>query len=187
MFEVVYPHIAPYTLVTKDRCQSLWDLSRKAGRLPGDMAEVGVYHGGTSMLIASANPHKILHAFDTFSGIPNGDAAVDGHATGDFSDVDTGVFDRLAEWDNIHVHQGLFPDTGYKVWSSYCFANFDGDTYQSCKDFLVYFWPRLVNGGILAFDDYKWHKCLGVEKALVEFGKPVIESVPYQCYICKET
>ena len=185
-FQETYEKISPFTLVTPDRCHALWNLSRQAAALPGLVAEVGVYRGGTSMLLALACPEKKVHAFDTFTGIPNGDPDIDHHKKGDFDDVGVEVFDRLRST-GVVIHPGLFPDTVMDLNSStqYCFAHFDGDTYESCKAFLRYFWPRLVEGGILVFDDYKWKHCRGVEKALEEHGIPVIESAAYQCFIVR--
>ena len=39
-------------------------------KIPGDIAEVGVYKGGTAKLICMNKGDKTLHLFDTFEGIP---------------------------------------------------------------------------------------------------------------------
>ncbi len=166
-FMSIFEAIRDYTIVPPDRCQILYRLSRYASLLDGDIAELGTYRGGTSLLLARTNPGKQVHSFDTFCGIPNGDPRYDRHRTGDFADVDDQVIERL-EIAGIKVHQGVFPTTTQSVDGPFCFAHFDADTYQSCKDFLQFFWPRMVNGGIMLFDDWEWPMCPGVKQAILE-------------------
>jgi len=79
--------------VSLDRCYVLYALARNALTLNGDMAECGVYTGGTANLIAHvlfqhAVTDKQLHLFDTFSDMP--DTLVqerDYHQPGDFADT----------------------------------------------------------------------------------------------------
>jgi O-methyltransferase len=166
-FNSIYDSIKVLTLITRDRCDVIFRLSRYASVLPGSMAELGVYKGGSAMLLAWANPGKRLHAFDTFQGIPNADA-IDGHANGDFGDVSAGTIHRLRDL-KIQVNVGPFPETGEICRNErFCFVHFDGDTHRSCRDFLAFFWPRMVNGGILLFDDWLNPQCQGVEKAIME-------------------
>ena len=44
--------------------------ARAQTKLPGAMAEVGVYAGASAKLICEAKGDKALHLFDTFSGLP---------------------------------------------------------------------------------------------------------------------
>lgn len=184
-FRALLNRVAPHTLVSEDRQRALYWISRQAGEHLGDMAELGVYRGGTSVMIASACPHKTLHAFDTFTGIPNAAEGVDGHRVGDFSDVG-GVPSILASCPNIEVHEGLFPDTApIDPALRFCFAHFDGDTYASCVAFIDYFVPRMTPGGFLVFDDFEWPQCRGVERAVGERFEEdrIIRSAAYQCAI----
>ena len=164
-FQDIIAEIAEHTLLTMDRLWALYSLSRHSSLLPGDMAEVGVYKGGSSVLLARANPDKIVHAFDTFTGIPNADAN-EVHANGDF-DVGGKPPAILACCANIIPRVGLFPDTA-SFDATYCFAHFDGDTYPSCRAFIDYFTPRMSRGGAMVFDDYGWFRCPGVKRALHE-------------------
>src|SRR5208337_1294868 len=43
------------------------------GKVPGDIAEVGVYKGGSAKIICSAKGDRHLHLFDTFAGLPRVD------------------------------------------------------------------------------------------------------------------
>jgi O-methyltransferase len=169
-FPELYNVIRDLTLVSHDRCEWLYKMSRHAAQLPGDIAEVGVYRGGTSLLLAMANPCRTVHAFDTFAGIPNADDAVDGHRNGDFGDAPPET-PMVLESRGIRVHRGVFPATAENVADRrFCFAHFDGDTYRSAADFLAFFWPRLSVGGVLVFDDFNWHMCRGVNLAIERFA-----------------
>jgi O-methyltransferase len=53
-------------------------------------------------------------------------------------------------------HMGLFPETTRDLHEDVCFSfvHVDCDLYQSARDAIRYFWPRLRTGGILYADDY---------------------------------
>lgn len=49
----------------------IYQLARQALRLPGEVAEVGVYKGGSAYLMdAIFDPDIPIHLFDTFAGMP---------------------------------------------------------------------------------------------------------------------
>jgi O-methyltransferase len=185
----IYTQIRPYTLVDFDRCSVLYRFARHASFLGGDVAEVGVYRGGTTLLLAAACPNKTIHAFDTFSGLPNCSYKDSHHVNGDF-DLDGVVPPVLKQRANVQVHVGLFPDTVKDMGDSrYCLAHFDGDTYVSAVAFLNYFYPRTVPGGVLIFDDYLRPSCQGVTTALREFeskiGAATIQTSEFQGVIIR--
>ena len=53
--------------------------------------------------------------------------------------------------------------------ASYCFVHVDADIYRSVCDCCAFFYPRLVQGGMMLFDDYGFATCPGVRKAVDEF------------------
>jgi O-methyltransferase len=169
-FEHLQNVVQPHTIVSGENLKMIYEMSRHSSTLEGDMAEVGVYKGGTSLLLALANEHKVIHSYDTFEGIPE-TTAVDGHEIGDFT-LQGEVPKILTEQPNIKVHKGMFPGTS-RFSDKFCFAHYDGDTYQTCCSFIGYFLPRIAIGGAMLFDDYKWHRCPGVEKALLQFFDPL--------------
>jgi Macrocin-O-methyltransferase (TylF) len=67
----------------------------------------------------------------------------------------------------VVFHVGFFPDTAPEV-AEFCFVHLDADLYQSTVAGIKYFYPRLVAGGMLVFDDYEWGRCPGVKKAILE-------------------
>ena len=102
------------TLVDRPQCYMLYQYAKHISALPGDVAEVGVYKGGTARLLAKIleSTGKTVHLFDTFSGMPSSDPERDIHAAGDFSDTSLeSVRDYLHNCGNVRFYQGLFPDT----------------------------------------------------------------------------
>ena len=51
---------------------------------------------------------------------------------------------------------------------TYSLVHLDADLYISTRDAIIYFYPRLNPGAVCIFDDYKWPKCEGVQKAIEE-------------------
>jgi O-methyltransferase len=138
--------------------------------LIGASAELGVYRGGVSKLIANELPSSVHYVFDTFDGLKDCQAGLDTHANGDFSDVNYTNVEMLLNNSNIVFRAGYFPDTVQDMQDTqYVLVHLDVDTYKSTLAGLAYFYPRLVPGGIMAIDDYTFHTCPGVEKACNEY------------------
>ena len=165
------PEILENTLIGIDKLlviqQCIENIQRQD--IPGDTAELGVYRGGVSLFIADALPDRVHFAFDSFAGLTNAEDGVDLHKNGDFSDVVLADTLKLLDRPNIVVARGHFPDTAPTIPTRYCLVHIDADTYQSTRDALEYFYPRLSPGGFLVLDDYQWVHCPGVERAVTEF------------------
>jgi O-methyltransferase len=173
-YRLVRERIRDYTLLSDERLQVLHQFARATANLPGDAAEVGVYRGGTAYLLATifAIKNKRLRLFDTFNGIPDLVDSIDLHRQGDFSDVSIStVAQYLREFDNIVFHPGVFPDslTPEADAVRYSYIHVDADIYRSVFDSCTFFYPRLVQGGMMLFDDYGFVTCPGVRKAVDEF------------------
>lgn len=191
-FNALYEQIRRYTVVSKNRCFMLYQLLRYASNLDGDIAEVGVYKGGTAKLIAKAAPYKNVHLFDTFSGMPPICTEIDIHKVKDFSDISLpSVKSFLKDCPNITFYQGVFPDTARPVKDKrFSFVYIDVDLYRSVKDCLEFFYDRMIGAGVMVIDDYKSLACPGVEKAISEFladkkEYPII-TTEIQCAIIKQ-
>lgn len=175
------------SLLSTDRRASLARAVREVALLEGDMAEVGVYKGGSAMIISDSCPNKTLHLFDTFSGLPEDDSFSGEHHKGDFSCSLKEVQDFLAGR-NTEFHPGVFPETTRTLGGKkFSLVHLDGDTYQVTKASLEWFWPRMTPGGRIVLDDWKWGNCPGVEKALEEelLDVEVIESATNQATVIK--
>lgn len=170
----VRERVRDHTLLSDERLQVLYQFARATAHLPGDIAEVGVYRGGTAYLLAAlfSCKNKRLRLFDTFDGIPAVAGSIDFHREGDFSDTCLAdVKEFLGEFNNISFHPGVFPDTVTPdaAAANYCFVHVDADMYRSVLDSCAFFHPRLAQGGMILFDDYGFASCPGVKKAVDEF------------------
>lgn len=169
-----------YTPCDKLRCFIIYQIAQNAFLLNGDIAEIGVYRGGTARIIAEVFNQKEkcsevcstllkkIHLFDTFSGMPPSDSEKDFHKEGDFSDTSLDlVKNSLIEFDNIHFYKGIFPETAEPIMdTSFCLVHIDVDIYKSVLDCCDFFYPRMVQGGIMIFDDYGFLSCPGAKEAV---------------------
>ena len=159
----------------------------------GDMAEVGVYQGGSAKLICEAKKQRRLHLFDTFTGLPK-ISEKDTHfgtkywKDGQFNNTsEENVKKYLANYDNVFFYKGKFPETSEPIKNSkFSFVHLDVDLYRSTLDCLEFFYPRLIKGGIILTHDYH---STGVQTAFKEYFKnktsPMIELIGSQCFVIK--
>jgi len=178
------------TLITKDRLDELVAYAKKAPE-GGYFAEVGVYKGGSLKLLAMSFPERKILGFDTFEGLPSAQwSTIEPHKAGDFSDTSKeAVSELLGDFNkNVELIKGLFPGSAESVKDyKFSFVHVDTDFYLGVKACIEWFWPRLLPGGIIVFDDYEWMACPGVKKALDESGKPFGRTnAQYQAYMIKE-
>jgi O-methyltransferase len=164
--------------VSPDRCYILYQFCQRALNLEGDIAECGVYTGGTAHLLASIihakeeSHHRRLHLFDTFCGMPNSSVPErDYHSPGDFSDTSLSfVQHRLKNFPFVIFHAGIMPQTFNEVASiqQYSFVHIDVDIFPSVFECCQWFWPRLSHGGALVFDDYGFYPYRYAARAAVD-------------------
>jgi O-methyltransferase len=181
-----------YSLVDRARCYMLYQMARRTAQTAGEVAEVGVYKGGTARLLALSLPHKTVHLFDTFAGMPATNAAFDEHHAGDFSDTSlVAVQQRLKDCHNVHFYAGLFPATSGPVeQSNFSLVHIDADIYDSVRACCAFFYPRLEKDAVMLFDDYGFPTCPGARKAVDEFFQDKPE-IPFylptgQCWIVRK-
>lgn len=185
-FHLLSADIERANLTRELRLRTLFLAASIAKHVPGDFAEVGVYKGRSAALLSRTAPEKVLHLFDTFSGMPPVDVPIDGHKAGEFADTSLASVQRRLPNENVRYYVGTFPQTTLGLEQSrFAFAHYDGDLYKPCVDFISFFWPRMTSGGIMVFDDYDWPKCLGVKQAIEEAGLKAVEAVDYQALVVK--
>lgn len=191
--EIKCEKVGAQSLIDRQRLERLVSVSRTALslKLKGDVAEVGVYKGGSALTLAEAfdSSKKTLYLFDTFEGIPYSDSRIDGHKQGDFNDVSFESTTKLFADYEAEIRKGIFPKTTQGLENKlFCCVHIDTDVYQSIKDCIEFFYPRLVDGGFLVFDDWEWQYCRGVKKAIEEyFGDRIEKPLGFhmQCVIQK--
>ncbi|KPJ56640.1 hypothetical protein AMJ49_04400 [Parcubacteria bacterium DG_74_2] len=160
-----------------------------AKKIPGDIAEVGVYKGGSAKLICEVKEDRVLYLFDTFEGLP--ETSKDdppSHYKGRYNALLENVQQYLVKYKNVYFYKGVFPATADTVKNkTFSLVHLDVDLYKSTLDCLNFFYPRMSKGGIILLHDYP--NLFGVKKAVDEFFKdkpePIIRATYNQCLIVK--
>jgi O-methyltransferase len=155
---------------------TIYSSIKSVSNLDGNIAEVGVYKGGSSKIICEMKNSKKLFLFDTFEGLPK-TTSKDNVQSGWLSDTSLDkVKEYLSKYDGVFFFKGLFPDTASSLSSEkFCLVHLDTDLYQSTLDALTFFWPRLVDGGRIICHDY--NAIDGVHQAFDTFFKDFPEKI----------
>jgi len=174
----------------------IFELLRRTAGLPGQIAECGVFRGASlvamGLFVKQHEVRKVVLGFDSFEGF---DAAVafdqqlggadsDDKRPGGFADTSHAlVHEKIAGLglQNVVVlNKGYFLDKlcGYSN-ETFSFVHLDCDIYQSYRDCLAFFYPKLPTGGIILFDEYNdppWPGCnLAVDEFLRDKPEQPIE------------
>lgn len=165
----------------RQRYYTFRSLLRGIADVPGEVCEIGCYRGLSAYLIASTlrdlkKPVR-FHLCDSFAGLSEF-AAVD---TSHHHDIDTVkkrqkfacslevVQRNLREFDFIEYHQGWIPAPFQSLSDTrFCFVHIDVDLYQPTRDSFTFFYPRLMENGVMVFDDYGTEKYPGARRAIDE-------------------
>jgi O-methyltransferase len=139
--------------------------------LDGDVAECGVYKGGSARLLATMFPNKKIFLFDSFEGMLESDTLERGHQKGDFRDTSLEqVRSYLSDKPNCSFFPGWIPSSAsFLREERFCLVHLDLDLYQSTKAAIEIFWPKIVDGGVIVFDDWEWQNCPGVKQSITEY------------------
>lgn len=145
--------------------------------LDGARAECGVFSGASALLMCRAARTRIpeydgsgLHLVDSFAGISRPEAedhipvrAEDGSGALDRPGFPEGslvapvkvVQQTLREFSAVAIHAGWIPGVFAGLpGTRWCFVHIDVDLYAPTLASLEYFFPRLVDGGVIICDDY---------------------------------
>jgi hypothetical protein len=178
-FALADPVVRPKrTLLGYDGLYVFWQAARNVADLPGAVAEVGSYRGGSAYFLASAfvsltGAEVPVHVFDTFEGHP--DSAITEHdpfqTAGQFNATSyEDVHAYLSPFQQLQIYKGdvalslpRLPESIYRL------VHIDTDLYQPTIVCLDYFGRRMPTGGVIVLDDYASQKCPGVPKAVVEY------------------
>jgi O-methyltransferase len=175
-------------LLLQDEAYQLLSCVRATTNTPGEIAEVGVYHGGSARLMCEVRGKRTLYLFDTFEGLPSTDRLDSRFAAGQYAASFESVQRYLANFSNIHIYKGFFPGTSAPIADKrFSFVHLDVDLYQPTHDSLEFFYPRVNQGGMFLIHDYLWAE--GVRRAVQEFfanyPEPILELAGAYCGIVK--
>ena len=186
--------VKPYTLTGEERIAALLNaVGYIVGhKIPGDVAECGVWRGGSMMAVALAlmdhgDSNRHLYLYDTFEGMSEPtrhDKSFDGQSaqsqlerdpvgTGiwchsPMEDVRNNVLSTGYPEERVHFIQGKVEETlPSKRPDQLALLRLDTDWYESTKHELVHLFPLLDPRGPLIIDDYgHWR---GARKAVDEY------------------
>ncbi|MBO6805948.1 TylF/MycF/NovP-related O-methyltransferase [Thalassospira sp.] len=152
----------------------------------GDIAECGCWKGQSTYMIAKLIQQRgeaSFHVFDSFEGLSSfEDQDIDRNKTRDLTHLDSRrkhfasdeakVRANLRNFNFISFYRGWIPDRFPEVeWASYKFVHIDVDMYQPYIDSIRFFYPRMLRGGVLVFDDYGSSGFPGARRAVDELAE----------------
>jgi hypothetical protein len=156
--------------------------------VPGDVVECGVGAGKSLAMLGmltrdQRNPRR-LWGFDSFEGLPapapedEPDSAPRKIRAGNFASSEEAVRARMIRYGisepelarRFVLVPGYFPAafpqyTGERI----ALLHLDVDFYQSYKDCLGWFEPKVAPGGVIAFDEYRRSPWIGATRGIEEY------------------
>lgn len=165
----------PYgtSLVNPLKIKEIIQILQHISSAEGDVAEVGIYRGGTAKILCENNFKSDVFLFDTFSGMPFFNETKDKEwGVGTFAETDyNSILNIFSVYPFCYIYKGIFPqETSHNIVDKkFKFVHLDVDNYQSYKECLEFFYSRMVVGGVIVFDDYDCDCCPGANLAVDEF------------------
>jgi O-methyltransferase len=123
----------------------------KREKVPGALAEVGVFQGDLSSFLTALMGDRTLYLFDTFAGFPEQDLE------GEEKRFDSTSIELVKKRVNGNAvfRKGHFPDTATGLEAEkFAFVSLDPDLYKPIVAGLRFFWPRLSPGGYIFIHDF---------------------------------
>lgn len=147
----------------------------------GKIAEVGVFRGVFAKLINEKFKDREFYLFDSFEGFHEGEITGEmelGRCDEVFKDrykqtSEDVVMRNLKYPDKCKIFKGLFPDTVTEEVekSEFAFVSLDVDLEESTYQGIQFFYPKIVEGGILYIHDYNSSHLSGVKNAVKRYEK----------------
>ena len=172
-----------------------------------DVAECGCWYGHStwviSKIIQKSGQDINFHVFDSFEGglsdVGERDKNIARDLTKDqilieknqFASDENFVRNNLKEFNFVKFYKGWIPERFKEVENKkFQFVNIDVDLYQPTYDSFEFFFPRLVEGGVIHCDDYNICQFLGCKDAVDEYLKDKKVNLFYEspfggCFIIK--
>ena len=149
----------------------------EVGITEGAVAELGVFRGDFAKEINKVFCNNKLYLFDTFEGFAEEDYLVElkkGYANqnraGHFGNTTVQlVMDKMTYPEKCCICKGLFPESAKNVEDRFLFVNLDADLYAPTLAGLEFFYPRMVQGGVIFVHDYFSEVFSGAKGAVKEF------------------
>ena len=205
----IFAAVKPYTMTSVDRVIALLRAVRYVveNRIPGAIAECGVWRGGSMMAVALmlkalGDASRELYLYDTFEGMvapTERDVMHEGVSAAtllDSSDPHSGFWCEAS----LEDVQANMASTGYDAQRVHfvkgpvestipgtlpgplAILRLDTDWYESTKHELIHLYPLLASRGVLILDDYGFWN--GAREATDEYfaaqaNRPLLQRVDY--------
>ena len=150
--------------------------ANQAKHLDGDFVECGVWWGVLSRALLEyvdfGKLDKQMYLLDAWGNLelPDHNLYV--------PDIYDAVKARFSNFQNVHMIRGLVPDTLAKVPSEkIAYLSIDMNMVEPERAALEYFYPKMVSGGVIYFDDYGWEGHYPQKKMVDAFFKDKPESI----------
>ena len=175
--------------------------------LTGDFVECGTWKGHSAYIISDILFENDFtgdfHIFDSFEGGLSEKVEKDQNIRVElnqqkiqeesniFHSTEDEVNSTLSNFNFIHLYKGWIPNRFNEVKTKqFSFVHIDVDLYEPTRDSLNFFFPRLVENGVIVCDDYGLCQFPGAKKAVDEFLKKNIYKMFYKvpmgaCFIIK--
>lgn len=172
---------------SKETLQFSYEMAKKYADSKGCFVECGTAAGAQVIAMRYGAPDKLIHAFDSFNGIPlpsNRDDQMPGlkrltkyeistlpnpgeqllESTGATSisieSFKTHLIDSGAGLDNLEIHKGWFEETmPDNNVGEISILRLDGDLYNSTYVCLKHLFPKVMKGGCVIIDDWQLKGC----------------------------
>ena len=176
-FLTTFKKLSPLSPYTEDRKFVIREFVRHTNNLDGVIAECGCFEGASAYFIAEAAMDTPIYLFDSFEGLstPSKEDSVKSEdqmqwGLGDMRSGEKTLSDNLSSFTSIHILKGWIPSRFKEVENkTFRFVHIDVDLYKPTMDCLQFFYPRLVDNGVVLMDDYGSTKCPGAYKAAQEY------------------
>jgi hypothetical protein len=161
-------------------CFVLQSIIRGLHSVDGDVAEFGVRYGkSTTFMLEADRRDRRYHLFDSFEGLSEPTAqdivASTGKSAwkrGDITALEEVARSNLKAYSNVQLYKGWIPERFQEAEDRrFALLHVDVDLYEPTRDSLSFFWPRLVQGGVVVCDDYGSIMCPGARRAVDEVVK----------------
>ena len=144
--------------------------------MPGNVAEGGVFQGEFAKYINKYFFDRKLYLFDTFEGFDNRDKKKEASffEEGELYKYKTNiqlVESKLLHKDNCIIKPGYFPESANDVDDEFVFVNLDFDLYNPTLSGLEFFYPKMIDGGVILVHDYFSELYKGVKSGVDYFLK----------------
>lgn len=176
-FQLIHAQVRDNTMVDVYRLYELWVLVDQIAHLEGDIVEVGVWRGGSGVLMAhrakELGMRSTVYLCDTFRGMVKTSDKDPLYRGGELSDTSSSIVHDLAgrmRLKNVRICEGIFPEESEHlvVSTDVSLCHIDVDVYESARDVLAWVWPRMRIGALIVYDDYGFPTCAGITRHVDE-------------------